>query len=145
MVRPGKFDNSHLVCHFTVPLKTLDPTPDINSPWLTLCQSQLELQGPFWFGSCMRSGKLIVLLSGEDLHEIFQQRQKKVSFKIMEVMQITEIILRVSVVEFQHETYCAIWYHLHISKNEKNTHLGVLLLNITLLHGCFSRFFKLYK
>ena len=34
----------------------------------------------------MRSGKLIVLLSGEDLHEIFQQRQKKVSFKIMEVM-----------------------------------------------------------
>ena len=55
-----------------------------------------------------------------------------------------EIIHRVSDVEFQHETYCAIWYHLHISKNEKNTHLGVLLLKVTLLHGCFLRFLKLY-
>ena len=57
----------------------------------------------------MRCGKLIVLLSGEGLREIFQQRQKKVSFKIMEVMWITEIIHRVSGVEFQHEMFCAIW------------------------------------
>ena len=37
MVRPGKFDHPHLVNHSTVPLKTLDLTPDINSPWSTLC------------------------------------------------------------------------------------------------------------
>ena len=42
---------------------------------------------------------------------------------------------------------CAIWYHLYIFKNVKNTHGGVLhlvlscrlspLLKVTLLHGCF--------
>ena len=32
------------------------------------------------------------------------------------------------------------WYHLYNSKNVKNIHGGV-----TLLPGCFSRFFKLYK
>ena len=37
---------------------------------------------------------------------------------------------------------CAIWYHLDILKNVKNTHGGVLILvlKLTLLHGCFSRF-----
>ena len=36
---------------------------------------------------------------------------------------------------------CTIWYHLHILKIVKNTHGGVLLLvKVTLLHGCFSRF-----
>ena len=36
---------------------------------------------------------------------------------------------------------CAIWYHSHNLINVKNTHGGVLLLlKITLLHGCFSRF-----
>ena len=43
---------------------------------------------------------------------------------------------------------CAIWYHLLILKNVKNTHGGVLLLvklqafllKVTLLHGCFSCF-----
>ena len=45
----------------------------------------------------------------------------------------------------------AIWYHLYNLKNMKNTHGGVLLLEpaalleITLIHGCFSRFFKLCK
>ena len=34
---------------------------------------------------------------------------------------------------------CAIWYHLYNFKNVKNTHGGVLL-KVTLLHGCFSRF-----
>ena len=36
---------------------------------------------------------------------------------------------------------CAIWYYLDSSKNVKNTHGGVLLLvlKVTLLHGCFSR------
>ena len=34
---------------------------------------------------------------------------------------------------------CAVWYHLHNLENLKNTHGGVLLL-VTLLHGCFSRF-----
>ena len=35
-----------------------------------------------------------------------------------------------------------IWYHLHNFKNVKNTNTGVLLLvlKVTLLHGCFSRF-----
>ena len=38
--------------------------------------------------------------------------------------------------------FCAIWYHLYNLKNVKNTHEGVLLLvlKVTLLHGCFSRF-----
>ena len=38
--------------------------------------------------------------------------------------------------------FCAIWYHLYNLKNVKNTHGGVLLLvlKVTLLHGCFSRF-----
>ena len=41
---------------------------------------------------------------------------------------------------------CAIRYHLHNQKKVKNTHGGVLLLNLqlskklTLLHGYFSRF-----
>ena len=40
---------------------------------------------------------------------------------------------------------CAIWYHLYNSKNVENTHEGVLLLlaillKVTLLHVCFSRF-----
>ena len=37
---------------------------------------------------------------------------------------------------------CAIWYHLCNSKNVKNIHGGVLILvlKLTLLHGCFSRF-----
>ena len=36
---------------------------------------------------------------------------------------------------------CAIWYHLYNLKNVKNTHRGVLiLLKLTLLHGCFSSF-----
>ena len=44
---------------------------------------------------------------------------------------------------------CAIWYHLYNLKNVKKTHGGVLilvelqaaiLLKLTLLHGCFSRF-----
>ena len=37
---------------------------------------------------------------------------------------------------------CTIWYHLYNLKNLKNTHGGVLKLklNLTLLHGCFSRF-----
>ena len=36
---------------------------------------------------------------------------------------------------------CAIWYHLYNLKDMKNTHGGVLiLLKLTLLHGCFSRF-----
>ena len=36
----------------------------------------------------------------------------------------------------------AIWYHLYNLKNVKNTHGGVLflVLKVTLLHGCFSRF-----
>ena len=34
---------------------------------------------------------------------------------------------------------CAICYHLYIAKKVKNTHGGVLLL-VTFLHGCFSRF-----
>ena len=35
---------------------------------------------------------------------------------------------------------CAIWYHLYNLKNVKSTHGGVLLLilKVTLLHGCFS-------
>ena len=53
---------------------------------------------------------------------------------------------------------CAIWYHLYNLKTVKNTHGGVLLLvtlnlkhtrlktaillKVTLLHGCFSRFFN---
>ena len=32
-----------------------------------------------------------------------------------------------------------VWYDLYNSENVKNTHGGVLLL-VTLLHGCFSRF-----
>ena len=43
--------------------------------------------------------------------------------------------------------FCAIWYHLYNLKNIKNTNGGVLLLvrlqallQITLLHGCFSGF-----
>ena len=35
--------------------------------------------------------------------------------------------------------HCTIWYHSYNLKNVKNTHGGVLLL-VTLLHGCFSRF-----
>ena len=35
---------------------------------------------------------------------------------------------------------CVIWYHLFNLKNLKNTHGGVLLFVVTLLHGCFSRF-----
>ena len=47
---------------------------------------------------------------------------------------------------------CAIWYHLYNLKNVKNAHGGVLLLvkfqtkslqlKLTLLHGCFSRFYN---
>ena len=39
---------------------------------------------------------------------------------------------------------CAIWYHSCNLKNVKNTHGGVLLL-VTVFHGCFLTFFKLYK
>ena len=35
--------------------------------------------------------------------------------------------------------FCAIWYHLYNLKNVKNTYGGVLLF-VTILHGCFSRF-----
>ena len=38
----------------------------------------------------------------------------------------------------------AIWHHLYIFKNVKNTSEGGLL-KVTLLHGCFSRYLKLYK
>ena len=48
--------------------------------------------------------------------------------------------------------FCAIWCYLYKLKNVKNTHGEVLLLvrlkacnlilNVTLLHGCFSRFWK---
>ena len=48
--------------------------------------------------------------------------------------------------------FYAIWHHLYNLKNVKNNHGGGLLLvklqallKVTLLHGCFSRFFKLYK
>ena len=48
--------------------------------------------------------------------------------------------------------FYAIWHHLYNLKNVKNNHGGALLLvklqallKVTLLHGCFSRFFKLYK
>ena len=37
---------------------------------------------------------------------------------------------------------CAIWHHLYNFKNVKNTHGGVLiliLLKLTLFHGCFSQ------
>ena len=50
----------------------------------------------------------------------------------------------------RNETLCAICYNLLNLENVKNTHEGVLrlvpatLLKI-LLHGCFSRFFKLCK
>ena len=42
---------------------------------------------------------------------------------------------------------CAIWYNLYNLKNVKNTHGGVLLLvlKVTLLHGCFSRFLNCTK
>ena len=37
--------------------------------------------------------------------------------------------------------FCSIWYHLYNLKNVKSTHGGVLLLlKVTLLHGCFSHF-----
>ena len=36
-----------------------------------------------------------------------------------------------------------IWYNLYNLENGKNTHGGVL--KVKLLHGCFSRFLKLYK
>ena len=41
-----------------------------------------------------------------------------------------------------YEALCAIWYHrLYNFKKVKNTHGGVLLLlKVTLLHGCSSRF-----
>ena len=40
----------------------------------------------------------------------------------------------------------AILYYLHNLKNVKNIHGGVLtLLKVTLLHGCFTTFFKLCK
>ena len=35
---------------------------------------------------------------------------------------------------------CAIWYHLCNLINVKNNHGGVLILKLTLLHGCFSCF-----
>ena len=36
---------------------------------------------------------------------------------------------------------CAIWYHLYNLKNLKSIHEGaLLLLNVALLHGCFSLF-----
>ena len=35
---------------------------------------------------------------------------------------------------------CAIWCHLYNLKNVKNTHGGVLLIKVTLLHGTFWRF-----
>ena len=44
--------------------------------------------------------------------------------------------------------FCAICYHLYSLKIVKNTHGGGLLLEpatllkVTLLHGCFSRFFN---
>ena len=36
--------------------------------------------------------------------------------------------------------FSTICYHLCNLKNVKNTHGGVLLLKVTLLHGCFSHF-----
>ena len=45
-----------------------------------------------------------------------------------------------------HVIRCAIWYNLYNFENMKNSHGGVLrfepaiLLRVTLLHGCFSRF-----
>ena len=36
---------------------------------------------------------------------------------------------------------CTIWYHLYNLKNVKNTH-GRVLIKLTLLHGCFSRFWN---
>ena len=44
---------------------------------------------------------------------------------------------------------CGIWYHLYNLKNVKNTYGEVLILvklqaSLTLLHGCFFTFFKLY-
>ena len=36
---------------------------------------------------------------------------------------------------------CAIWYYVHNLQNVKNNHGGVLILvKLTLLHGCFLRF-----
>ena len=42
---------------------------------------------------------------------------------------------------------CAIWYHLYNLKNVKNTHGRVLMLvlKLTLLHGCFSHFLNCAK
>ena len=52
--------------------------------------------------------------------------------------------------------HCAIWYHLHNSKNVKNTHRGVLILIKLQAKACnftkintppwvFFTFFELYK
>ena len=46
---------------------------------------------------------------------------------------------------FLHElkaVHCAVWFYLFNLKNVKNTHGGVLILvlKLTLLHGCFSCF-----
>ena len=40
-----------------------------------------------------------------------------------------------------YEMLCAIWYHLYNLKNVKNNYGRLLvLLKVSLLHGCFSRF-----
>ena len=52
-----------------------------------------------------------------------------------------------------YETLCVIWHYLYNSKNMKNAHGGVIfwwscrlhlaiLLNVSLFHGCISRFLK---
>ena len=48
----------------------------------------------------------------------------------------------------QYMMFCAIWYHFYNLKNVESTHGGVLLLvilKVTLLHGCFFTLLKLYK
>ena len=46
----------------------------------------------------------------------------------------------ISIAENRCVVRLAIWYRLYNLKDVKNAHEGVLILNLTLLHGCFSRF-----
>ena len=73
-----------------------------------------------------------------------------VLFIMLEFFMIRNITTKVKKYIEKVEKYvmfCAIWYHLYNLKNIKNTNGGVLLLvrlqallQITLLHGCFSGF-----
>ena len=73
-----------------------------------------------------------------------------VLFIMLEFFMIRNIITKVKkYIEKvgKYVMFCAIWYHLYNLKNIKNTNGGVLLLvrlqallQITLLHGCFSGF-----